>query len=82
MQSEHQVPIWLFIGVVLLIYGVLIMGVGLNNLAVPSQVQIELQKSWPDAPWLFLHADIWWGALMIALGAFYCIRFNPWKSNR
>ena len=77
MQSEHQVPIWLFIGGILLTYGVLILGVGLYGLVEPSQVQVSLQESWKDAPWLCLHADIWWGALMTAVGAFYCVRFRP-----
>jgi hypothetical protein len=26
-----------------------------------------------------LHAPVWWGAVMLALGAFYCIRFKPSK---
>ncbi len=40
-------------------------------------MQLKLQASWPDAPWLFLHADLWWGMLMVAVGLWYSLRFNP-----
>ena len=79
MESEHQVPIWFFVGLLLLIYGVLIVGAGLYALGSPTDVQQALEKSWPDAPWLFLHADIWWGAVMTVVGAGYCYRFHSWR---
>ena len=55
MHSEHQVPIWFFIGAMLLIYGVLIVGAGVYGLSTPTEVQRQLQQSWPEAPWYFLH---------------------------
>ena len=27
-----------------------------------------------------LHAPIWWGAIMLALGLFYALRFRPGKA--
>jgi hypothetical protein len=24
-----------------------------------------------------LHADLWWGAILLAIGVFYCWHFNP-----
>jgi hypothetical protein len=79
MESEHQVPIWFFVGFLLLIYGILIVGAGIYALQVPTDVEISLKASWPDAPWYFLHADIWWGAVMTVVGAAYCYRFHPWQ---
>ncbi len=79
MESEHQVPIWFFVGFLLLIYGLLIVGAGIYALQVPTDVQRNLQASWPDAPWFFLHADLWWGAVMAVVGAGYCYRFHPWR---
>lgn len=70
MESEHQVPIWFFVGALLLVYGVLIFGSGLYLFACPPPPEHRVA--------LFeYHADIWWGALMIALGVFYCFKFRP-----
>jgi uncharacterized BrkB/YihY/UPF0761 family membrane protein len=68
MDEQHQIPIWFFIGALLLVYGVLITGVGLYQWVVPPERPVKL------AEW---HADIWWGALMAVVGAFYAVRFRP-----
>jgi hypothetical protein len=77
MRDEHQVPIWFFIGGLLLVYGIIITGAGLYGLSHPTQVQISLAKSNPQASWFFFHPDIWWGVLLTLLGAYYCLRFYP-----
>ena len=64
-QHHHFIPIWFFIGCLLLIYGVLILGASLFNPDPPGVVLANL------------HAGIWWGALLIALGGFYAIKFRP-----
>ncbi len=70
MHDEHQIPIWFFIGVIVLIYGVLITASGLYNLLSPPPPEEQVA--------LFsLHADIWWGAFMVVVGLFYVIRFRP-----
>ena len=74
MESEHQVPIWFFIGAMLLIYGVIILGTGLWHLASPPP--LEARVALYD-----LHADIWWGALMAVVGAFYCRKFRPDRAS-
>jgi hypothetical protein len=79
MQTERQVPIWFFVGGTLLIYGLIILATGLVALANPSAVQIELHKSHPNASWFFLHADVWWGAMMTIIGVVYCLCFHPWR---
>jgi hypothetical protein len=69
MHSEHhQVPIWFFIGAILLVYGVLIVATGIYTWAVPPEPRVDLYE---------LHADVWWGFLLVIIGLFYCIRFNP-----
>lgn len=67
-----MIPIWFFIGVLLLIYGVLITGAGLYELSNPADHPVVLAG---------LHAGIWWGVLLIVLGAFYSIRFAPWRGK-
>lgn len=70
MESEHQVPIWFFIGALLLLYGLIIFGVGVYHFMVPppAEARVALYD---------LHADVWWSALMIVTGAFYCLKFRP-----
>jgi hypothetical protein len=68
-----MVSIWFFIGVLLLAYGVLILGAGLYDLAAPAAHPVVLSE---------LHAGIWWGALLIVLGAIYTVRFRPAKGTR
>ncbi len=63
-----MVSIWFFVGVLLLIYGLLILGAGIYGGSHPPNVGLA-----------DLHAEIWWGALLIVMGAFYSIRFSPWK---
>ncbi len=67
-QQRHFISIWLFIGVLLLIYGVLILGSGLYNLLKPPAQQTVLAN---------LHAPIWWGVLLTVLGAVYTVAFRP-----
>jgi hypothetical protein len=70
MHDEHQVPIWFFIGGLLLTYGLLIAGSGIYG-AIRPPPESERVALWN------LHADIWWSLFMAAVGLFYCIRFNP-----
>jgi hypothetical protein len=73
MDTEHQVPIWFFIGVTLLIYGLIILGTGLYGLVDPS-VEAGIALNW-------LHASIWWGVFMAVGGVFYVVRFLPWGKH-
>jgi hypothetical protein len=59
--------IWLFSGILLLAYGVIITGTGLWELVHPLAHPPVLYN---------LHAPIWWGALMLVAGLFYTIRFR------
>ena len=64
-----MVSIWFFIGLSLLVNGVLIFGAGLYELwNPPAHPNVELFN---------LHASVWWGALMTVIGAWYCYHFKP-----
>ena len=69
--ERHFISIWFFIGVLLAFYGVLVLGSGVYDLAHPAPHPVVLAK---------LHAPIWWGALLMILGAFYAVHFRPKKS--
>ena len=74
MHEEDKVPIWLFIGMLLLIYGIVITVTGLYQWAFPPALALRVQL-WN------LHADVWWGILMIAVGTLYCVKFPPPKTT-
>jgi len=66
------IQIWFFIGVLLLIYGVMILGYGVFEFATSCYpVGVELTN---------LHTPIWWGALLAALGALYVVKFRPGRA--
>jgi hypothetical protein len=72
MEKQQRVPIWFFIGILLAIYGILILGSGIFGLFQPPRREVALS---------YLHADIWWGALLLVIGAIYVVRFNPSKDS-
>ena len=65
-MTEHGIPIWFFIGALLLVYGVLIFGAGIYGLFHPPSVVLA-----------DLHAGIWWGALLVVIGLGYVRAFRP-----
>lgn len=72
MQSKRQIPIWLFIGALLAVYGVMIAGYGVIAWSEPPPAAMP--------PEIYnLHANVWWGGLMVILGLFYVIKFWPSK---
>jgi hypothetical protein len=68
MHRPGLISIWFFIGILLFAYGVLITGTGLYELWVPPANPVVMAD---------LHAGIWWGALLLVMGAFYSYRFKP-----
>jgi hypothetical protein len=73
MHSTDQgdISIWFFIGVLLTIYGVMIMGYGIWELITGHLANVVLAH---------LHAPVWWGAIMLVSGLFYSIRFRPGRA--
>ncbi len=67
-MAKHLVAVWFFIGVLLDIYGVLILGSGIYDLVRPSEYQVRMA---------YLHAGIWWGLLVLVMGLIYTVRFAP-----
>ena len=73
MQKDRGlVSIWFFIGVLLVAYGVLILGASVYDVSNPAEHPVVLAE---------LHAGLWMGALILAIGAFYTYRFYPKKGN-
>ena len=68
MSSQREISIWFFIGVALLVNGVLILGAGIYEFIRPPEVRVVLYQ---------LHANVWWGAILLLVGAAYCVKFRP-----
>ena len=68
-KDHHIIPVWFFIGVLLLIYGILIMATGIYEFSEPPTTVLGN-----------LRPAIWWGALLIIIGGIYVYYFMPRKS--
>jgi hypothetical protein len=68
MRSKHVVPVWFFVGLLLSIDGAIIFVTGLLELSHP-----------PATVFGEYHAALWWGILLIIIGAFYTYKFWPRK---
>ena len=72
MKPGGSISIWFFIGISLLVNGLLILGAGIYELIHSPDVRVVLFE---------LHASIWWGGILSALGAGYAIHFAPGKGR-
>ena len=64
-----MISIWIFIGFLLIDYGVLIMGQGMWELFVPPAKPVVLAE---------LRAGIGWGSLILILGAVFVGANSKW----
>jgi hypothetical protein len=67
-REQHMLPVWFFIGVLLTVYGVIILITAVSDFSYPSTVVLAQY-----------HPDIWGGILLLLIGGFYTIRFWPRK---
>ncbi len=61
-----MIPVWFFVGLLLGIYGVLILVSGIVEWSHPSATVLAE-----------LHASVWWGALLTAVGGIYTAVYWP-----
>ena len=73
MHRPGMLSIWFFIGLLLFAYGVLITGSGLYEYFNPPAVQTVVLSE--------LHAAIWWGLLLLAMGVAYIVKFRPGRNG-
>jgi hypothetical protein len=72
MKPGGSISIWFFIGISLLVNGLLILASGIYELIQPPVAPVVL---------FHLHASIWWGGLLTAIGALYCVYYAPGKGR-
>jgi hypothetical protein len=71
MHGKGVISIWFFIGALLAVYGLLIVAAGVGELVSPPANPVTLAH---------VHPALWWGALMLALGLVYVVKFRPGRS--
>jgi len=70
-EERRMIPVWFFAGILIFIYGILIFASGLVEWSHP-----------PATVLANLHAPVWWGAIMIVMGAMFIQLFRPKKAQK
>jgi hypothetical protein len=70
MVKYRIIPVWFFVGLLLAIYGVLILASGLAEWSAPSTTILGEY-----------HAPVWWGALMTVIGIAYIAAYRPRRAE-
>lgn len=73
MDPDTSISIWFFIGICLLVDGVLILAAGLYQLEHPPLHPVVLYS---------FHASIWWGAFLAAIGVIFGLIHWPWRHGK
>lgn len=66
------IAIWFFIGVLLVLYGGMVLAYGLYEVITHTLAPVELN---------YLHTPIWWGAILLLIGLLYVVKFRPGKAK-
>jgi cytochrome c biogenesis protein CcdA len=69
-KGHHMLPVWFFIGVLLTLYGVIILITSILQFSHPTIVEFARY-----------HAGIWGGILLLVIGGFYTLKFWPRRSG-
>ena len=65
-EGRRMIPVWFFVGMILLIYGVIILATGIYELSNPAP---------PYSPTCI--PPLWWGAVLTVLGGLYVYMYMP-----
>ncbi len=65
-KGTQILPVWFFTGILLFIYGLVVLAAGVNQLSHP-----------PEAVLARYHSGLWGGIVLLCLGGFYILRFWP-----
>jgi FtsH-binding integral membrane protein len=65
-ERRHMLPVWFFIGLLLTIYGVIILITSIVDWSQPSQAILAEY-----------HPGLWGGILLLLIGSFYVLKFRP-----
>jgi hypothetical protein len=74
MGDKNFISIWFIIGCLLLLFGSIIFTANIVDYLAPWSGTVTVLHE--------LRAGIWWGMLLIVIGAVYVIAFNPKKTSK
>ncbi len=69
-QRRHMIPVWFFVGMLLLVYGILIFIEGVREWSHP-----------PHTVLANLHPPVWWGILLVIMGLIFTLKHFPRKNR-
>ena len=72
MDEEHGLSIWFFVGVMLTIYGIIVLIANITAFSTIESPHVVLER---------LHAGLWWSILLILLGALFLYLHWPGKHS-
>lgn len=65
-EHREMLPVWFFVGLLLLFYGIVILAVGIVDYRDPPPVVLAEY-----------HASLWGGIILGLIGGFFTLRFFP-----
>jgi hypothetical protein len=69
-EGHHMIPVWFFVGLLLLIYGILILIQGISEWSHPPGTELS-----------HLHPTVWWSFVLIILGGIFSVKHFPKKKS-
>ena len=73
MDDKNFISIWFIIGCLQLLFGIITYTANVADYFAPWSGTVTVLNE--------LHAGIWWGLLLIAIGVVYTVAFNPRKKK-
>ena len=73
MKSGGSLSIWFFTGICLGVNGLLIFARGIYETIYPPAEKVVLSE---------LHANVWWGGILLVLGLIYSLKFSPAQERK
>jgi hypothetical protein len=65
-KDSRMIPVWFFVGIILLVYGVIVLATGIYELSHP-----------PSTVLANLRPELWWGGLLTIVGGIYVYVHMP-----
>ena len=65
-EHHEMLPVWFFVGILLLFYGIVVLTAGIVEYKHPPAVVLAQY-----------HASLWGGVLLVLIGGVFTIRFFP-----